>query len=251
MLECVKTKLIHYYLPALPACALLASWMIHEVAREAVPLARLKLGRLSGALLVGIGLGVTVGLIGLAFTFPATMRAPLLVEAALILAGTLFAVDRFRNRDAMRAAAVMATTWAGVMFLAGAWLVPSAEPYRVSTRVAAKLGEWSSKEEAEPVLANFQVPSVVYAYKQPITVLHTYDELVEILRDGRPVVSALREADLNLFQFYPEIGVEIRETIQGFNIDKGKTETLHVARITHRGQAPSIASAAGQDSRIK
>lgn len=268
VLECFQTKLIHYYLPALPACGLLAAWMIHEVAREAVPLARLRLGRVSGGLLVGVGLGLTIGLVGLAFAFPSAMRAPLLAEAVLVLVGTLLAVDRFRNRDALRAAVVLASTWSLVMFLAGAWLIPSAEPFRVSARVAARLDEWSTREQAEPVLANFQAPSVIYAYKRPITALRTYKDLIDMIEDGRPVVSALRDADFALFQYYPEVRVEVRETIRGFNLDKGRVETLHLTRISHRkpgagsgsdsgseleseSAVPSIASAAGEQTLVK
>ena len=34
LLECVRTKLVHYYLPAYPACALLAAWLVLEVVKR-------------------------------------------------------------------------------------------------------------------------------------------------------------------------------------------------------------------------
>src|SRR5262249_48393511 len=59
LLECVRTKLPHYYLPAYPACALMAAWLVDAVAREEVNLRRWPLGRLSLGLLGGVGIGTT------------------------------------------------------------------------------------------------------------------------------------------------------------------------------------------------
>ena len=56
LLECFRTKLIHYYLPAFPACALLTAWLVLSVTAEGVNIRRRPLGRLAMALLVGIGL---------------------------------------------------------------------------------------------------------------------------------------------------------------------------------------------------
>ena len=36
LLECFRTKLIHYYLPAFPSCALLVAWLILSLAAEGV-----------------------------------------------------------------------------------------------------------------------------------------------------------------------------------------------------------------------
>ncbi len=59
LLECFRTKLIHYYLPAFPACALLVAWLVLSVTAEGVNIRRRPLGRLAMALLVGIGLAGT------------------------------------------------------------------------------------------------------------------------------------------------------------------------------------------------
>ncbi|MBX6312991.1 MAG: glycosyltransferase family 39 protein, partial [Isosphaeraceae bacterium] len=46
VLEAVRTKLIHYYLPSYPSCALLASWLAVAVAQSGANLRRWPLGRL-------------------------------------------------------------------------------------------------------------------------------------------------------------------------------------------------------------
>ena len=60
LLECFRTKLIHYYLPAYPACALLAAWLVVTLVREEVTLRRWPLGRL-----LGIGMALLAGAVGL------------------------------------------------------------------------------------------------------------------------------------------------------------------------------------------
>ena len=95
LLECFQTKLIHYYLPAFPACALLVAWLVETVAAEEVSLRRWPLGRLGLGLLVGIGLAGTVGLLAAAVTraraaaAAAGDRCPLMLGAGT-LAGMLW-----------------------------------------------------------------------------------------------------------------------------------------------------------------
>ncbi len=241
LLECVQTKLIHYYLPALPGAALLVSWLVGEVLASGVSVRRWRLGRLAMGLLGGTALAGAVGMVALAWVFPAPMRWPLLTLAALVFCGTLFAIDRFRMADTRRAVYGLVTTWSLVMFLTGAWCLPSAEPFRVSGTVAAKLHEWSDKESARPILANFQQPSVIYAYGGPIGVINSYEELLERLESGKPLVAALRDVDLDRIAMLPEISVSVRETIRGFNIDKGVKEKLVLARLDLRtASAPAL-----------
>jgi 4-amino-4-deoxy-L-arabinose transferase-like glycosyltransferase len=231
LLECVQTKLVHYYLPSLPGAALLVAWFIGEVVAGGVSVRRGRFGRLAMGLLGGTALVATVGLVALAWVFPASMHLPLWTLAVLVFGGTLYSIDRYRQADTMRATYGLVVTWSVVMFLMGAWCLPSAEPYRISGMVAAKLREWSGRERAKPVLANFQQPSVIYCYGRPIVVINSYEDLLDQLDDGHPVVSALRDVDLDRIALIPEIRVTVLETIRGFNVDKGQKETLHMARL--------------------
>ena len=63
LLECFRTKLIHYYLPAFPSCALLVAWLILALAAEGINIRRRPLGRLSLGMLAGIGLALAAILI--------------------------------------------------------------------------------------------------------------------------------------------------------------------------------------------
>lgn len=252
VVECVQTKLVHYYLPAIPACALLVAWLLREVAADAVALRRWPLGRVGASLLVGIGLGLPIGLVALTFVLPAPMRGPILVTAAVVVVGTLYAIDRFRHGAAFRAAHVLAATWAVVVLLTSGWLLPSAEPYRVSRHVAEKLREWSVREAATPVLASFQEPSVIYHYGRPITTLHDFKDLHTLLDHEDAVISALRPADLRILTTDPRINIERIEEMGGFNVDKGRDETLQVSRITRRvGSTSGVARRLSEQVLIK
>lgn len=240
LLECVQTKLIHYYLPAYPACGLLVAWLVGEVIAEGVALPRWRLGRLAMGLLAAVGLTLALGLIALACVIPGPMRWPSLVMAGVLLIGTLLALDGLHHGATLRAVHGLAVTWGLMLLIAGGWLLPSAEPFRVSRSVAEKLRIWSAREGAEPVLATFQQPSVIYHFGRPIEILESYEGLVQRLERGETLVSALSPGELRRFDRDRRIEMTVRETIRGFNLDKGRDETLHLVRIAGPGGDPSV-----------
>src|SRR5262249_33794949 len=78
LLECFQTKLIHYYLPAFPAWALLLAWLILSVSSEGVTIRQWPLGRLGVALLMGIGLVLTAVFLILVPIVPARLCWPMI-----------------------------------------------------------------------------------------------------------------------------------------------------------------------------
>ncbi len=163
LLECFRTKLIHYYLPAFPACALLVAWLVQSVAADGVNIRRWPLGRLAMALLVAIGLGGCVVLAGAATALAEAPRVPIVVVTVILAAGTLAALSWFQQGATKRAVHALALTWAIIVLVFGGWLVPEAEPYRTSRIIGEKLAMLSSKFGVEPVLLEYQEPGVVYS----------------------------------------------------------------------------------------
>ena len=94
LLECVRTKIVHYYVPSYPACALLAAWLVSMVMEQEVSLRRLPLGRTSTGLLAGIGIGLTVLLVALGVVLPTRLLLPCLALAVVTASGTLYALER-------------------------------------------------------------------------------------------------------------------------------------------------------------
>ena len=163
LLECFRTKLIHYYLPAFPACALLTAWLVLSVTAEGVNIRRRPLGRLAMALLVGIGIVGIVMLVAGTTLVTRNLRLPMLMIAIVMAAGTLAGMSSFQRGATERAVYALAATWAIVMMTASGWLIPMGEPYRTSRVIGEKLAALAADLNVEPVLLEYQEPGVVYA----------------------------------------------------------------------------------------
>jgi 4-amino-4-deoxy-L-arabinose transferase-like glycosyltransferase len=239
LLECVRTKLIHYYLPAFPAWALLIAWWLVAVADSEAARApgfwRPRRGALR--LLTGIGLGAIVGLLAVAWLVPPSLRPPCLALSALIAAGAVLFRVQFRAAGFERAAHGLIVSTALGVLLIGDWLLPAAEPYRLSSIIGRRLAALESVERARPILGCYDSPGVVYALGHPAPVARGLVSMVDrVNREGK-VVAPLQPDELAMFRKDPRLTVERRETIRGFNVDKGRSDTLHLAVIRPNGMA--------------
>jgi 4-amino-4-deoxy-L-arabinose transferase-like glycosyltransferase len=241
LLECVRTKLIHYYLPAYPACALLAAWLVGVVAQAEVNLRRWPLGRVSLAILTGLGIGLTVAALAGALVLPGGLRWPCLAIAVVLGAGTLFAMERFQSAATERAAFGLVATWGVVLLLAGSWLLPAVEPYRLSPLVARRLAELSAAEHATPMLGAYKPAGVVYNMGHPVAVFDDRAALVARARRDGAIVSALIPWELAVFRKDPRMTVEVRGTLRGINVEKGREQELTLVVIR-----PGVSALAGQ-----
>jgi 4-amino-4-deoxy-L-arabinose transferase-like glycosyltransferase len=230
-LECVRTKLVHYYLPAYPACSLLVAWSLAAIFRSEVNLRRWPAGRFSMGLLTGIGLAVAIAPLAASFILPAGLRWPCLALALVLGTGTLLAMEWFQNGRTDRAVLGLVVSTAAGLWLAVAWLLPSAEPYRISRIVGERLSELCRTTQARPILGQFQEPGVIYAMGRPAGVMRTRPELVQDVRREGVVVSALVPAELSALKSDERLTVDVRDTLRAFNISKGYTETVHLVLI--------------------
>jgi 4-amino-4-deoxy-L-arabinose transferase-like glycosyltransferase len=235
LLELVRTKLVHYYLPAYPACALLAAWLIGAVAHKEVNLRRWPLGRLSVGILGGVGIGGTAALAAGVVMLPGATRWPFLVLAVLMGAGTLGAIERFHKGATERAALTLVAAWAMILAVTGAWLLPAAEPYRYSRVVAERLAVLSDRYHAAPMLATFQEPSMIYTLGRPVAIMRGRDDLLNRLRREGAIVSALLPQEVRTLRNEPDFSVDVLEPIRGFNLSKGRSETLQFGLIRLKG----------------
>ena len=231
LLECFRTKLIHYYLPAFPACALLTAWLVLRVAAEGVNIRRKLLGRLAIALLVGIGL-VGIVLLGAAATMvEREFVPPMLLLAAVLAAGTLFGMSFFQQGATERAAYSLAATWAGLLVIATAWLIPLAEPYRSSRILGEKLASLSAKLKIEPVLLEYQEPGVVYSLGHPIATTRDRDGFFAHLAGGKSVLTVALPSEVEVMRSHFGLIVTPVDQVEGFIMAKGKKQTLQLAVV--------------------
>jgi 4-amino-4-deoxy-L-arabinose transferase-like glycosyltransferase len=249
-LELVRTKLIHYYLPAYPACALLVAWLIVTLVNEEVALRRWTLGRLGLGLLNSIGIGTVVALTAAACVVDAPVRWPCLVLALVLAAGTLSPALWLYRGATDRGVARLIGTWAVLGLLLGTCLLPALEPYRMARRVGQRLAAISARLGLEPVLLTFQEPSTIYAYGRPVPTVKVWEDLYEQLRRHGEVITPLLDHELRELRARSFLIVEPGEQMTGFNLSKGHTQSLTFTRVRPNGdwarrkQSPVVAQPA-------
>ncbi len=229
LLECARTKLVHYYLPAYPACALLAAWLVETLGRAGINLRRCPLGRVGLGTFAALGAGLTVALVLLGMiVLPRPIAWPCMAVAAVVAPGTWQGFERFRSGQSSSAAWTLVGTWAVVLLILGAWLVPAAEPYRISTALGPRMAALVARERAEPITADYKEPSLIVSLGRPAAPLLTRTWLIDQVGRHGNVVMALLPSELGQLRGDPRIEMQLSETVRGFNPSKGRVETLHL-----------------------
>ncbi len=259
LLETVPTKLIHYYLPAFPACALLAAWLVGAVAAEGASLRRWPLGRLAFGLLAGLGGAFVVALAGLGLMaswsipgmtrLPTPMAAPSLASALAMAIGLVLALTFFQRGRAGRGASTLVATWALVMAIVGAGLFPAAEPLRISRVVGERLALASRTSGAVAMVGNFQPPGIIYALGHPAPVIARRDDLIRQVRQ-HPAVVALLDWEVEQFRDDPRLAVRVVETVRGVDMEKARPKTLRLT-VLRSSSSTAATETPGEDFFVK
>jgi 4-amino-4-deoxy-L-arabinose transferase-like glycosyltransferase len=249
LLELVRTKLVHYYLPAMPALALLAAWLLKAVGQDVVNLRRWPLGRLSLGLMGGVGVAIVATLVAGAFMLPAGFGPPLLVLAGLLAIGMLVGLTQFYRGRPILGGWVLAGSWAGFALVLSAWLLPIAEPHRLSRVVGERLAVLAETERAAPILLTFQEPGILYSMKRYAPTLRDWDEVSRSLDRSSTLVTAITPEQVISLVEDGRFVVDVLEELDGFNINKGKPQPIRLARI--RSVTPRLAGHAVEESRVK
>ena len=231
LLECFQTKLIHYYLPAFPACSLLVAWLILSLLEEKVPFRTRSFGRLGLVLLIGIGLFLAAVLVTGTVVMPRSLRWPLMAMGTLVGLGTLAGTRLLSRSSGERAVYALATAWAAVLLVFGGWLVPTGEPYRTSRVVGERLATLSNRMGLEPVLLEYQEPGVIYALGHPAALMRDRDGFFAHLEGGRTVLTVLLANEIEVMRSHFGLDVRPIDQVDGFVLTKGKRQTLHLAAV--------------------
>jgi len=238
LLECVRTKLIHYYLPAFPACALMAAWVVKSVDRQAVTLRRWPLGRLAQGMIGGIGVTAGVGLAAAATAAPSGLGLPLVGCGLVIGLGTAAGLLQLHRGATWRGAYGLAASVGLLMLLVGGWLIPRAEPLRVSREVGERMAALKERTGLDPLLMNYQEPGVIYAYGRPIALTREAGALRAQLDRREAMITAVTPEELPLFERKFGVTFTKIEDVLGFNAAKGQGYKLHLAEI-RKAEAPA------------
>jgi 4-amino-4-deoxy-L-arabinose transferase-like glycosyltransferase len=248
LLECFRTKLIHYYLPAIPACALLTAWLVLSVTAEGVNIRRRPLGRLAMSLLVGIALVGVVALVAGTTVAPGSLRLAMISVAAVMTAGTLVSLSAFQRGATDRAVYSLAATWAVILMTVTGFLIPAGEPYRTSRVLGEKLAALAAKLNIEPVLLEYQEPGVVYSVGHPIALTRDRDGFFAHLKGGCSVLTVALPSEVEVMRNHFGLVVTPVDEVDGFILTKGQQKTLQIA-VVHEGDQHGTVEPADPNTR--
>jgi len=255
LLECLQTRLIHYYLPAFPAGALLVAWFVETVAAEGMSLRRWPLGRLGLGLLGGIGIAGTVGLMAAAACAPGHLQLPLGFLSLILGTGTLLGMLWFHHGATRRAAQGLVITWGLFLLIVGGWVVPAAERYRTSRRVGERLSAQVSRTGIEPVLLNYQEPGVIYTMGGPVATVRDPQGFFALLEQKKALISVITPLEADEYRSRFGLDVVTLEEIEGYSLTKGLNHNLQLAIIrmtgSSQGRQESNAHASARGSRVE
>jgi 4-amino-4-deoxy-L-arabinose transferase-like glycosyltransferase len=248
VLECFQTKLIHYYLPSFPACALLVAWLVVEASRQGIAIREWPLGRLSLRLIGILAIGGLAALGAGAILLPGPLRGPSCAMAICLGVGTQVVRSWMIRGETSRAAQALVGTWAVVMGLFVAWFLPAAEPYRLSRVVGERLGELSARTNVRPAVMTYQEPGVIYALGHPTCDVRGYDEMFDEVRRNGPILVPLLPSEVIEIRGDSRFRMEVFGSLTGFNFNKGRVLSLEFAVV---GAGASGLAGSGQQSLVK
>lgn len=236
LLEIPRTKIVHYYLSAYPAIALIAAWLIVDSAANLVDLRRRPLGRLSIGLLGGVGIGLAVVIVAAGFVFPDPLKIPCILMGMIVLVGVVSATVRFQSGRGFAAAWGLVLSWGLVSAIAGGWAIPAAEPFRTSRSIAERLAEWSRREKLDRVLGSYQEPGIIYTLGEPTRLVRGRDEWIDLMREHKPVVAPLLPLEMSVLRREPSLALDVLETTRIFNFTRAQSDIIQFVRVSRVDQ---------------
>jgi 4-amino-4-deoxy-L-arabinose transferase-like glycosyltransferase len=231
VLECFQTKLIHYYLPAFPALALLTARLVDSLVSEGTALRQTRFGRLGLALLVGIGLGCAAALMVAMPRVPWGLGWPLALMAIILGTGMMAGTFWFHRGAVKPAIGSLAATQALILVILCGWLIPQAETYRTARIVGERLAAISATLGLKPVLLEYQEPGVIYALGHPVALTRDRDDFFAHLHDGRSVLTVAVPSEIEVMRSHFKLEVTPVDQIEGFVLNRGKPQVLQIAVV--------------------
>jgi 4-amino-4-deoxy-L-arabinose transferase-like glycosyltransferase len=249
MLELVRTKLIHYDMPAMPPMVLFAAWWLDRVAESQLNVRRWALGRFAAGLLCAVGMAIVVVVAAVAWRGPAELRAPSILLALIAAAGGLWSMERYWSGATEAATrALLATSALGLATCFG-WFFPALEPHRLTQNTARRLSELSNENRALAMLAEFKPPGMVWEMGRPVPLIESRAELRRQVTQGGPVVTAVTEDGWRLFSRDPSFEVSELDRTRGLDLERGRFSEVRLIKITAR--EPASVARGAEKSNVK
>ncbi|MFO0947482.1 MAG: glycosyltransferase family 39 protein [Planctomycetota bacterium] len=235
LFELVRTKLVHYYLPAYPALALwLASALLGRFETSLIGARRLDWHLWLGAVLGGLVIGA--GMVGFAvIMLPAPAALPMAVVGITLGVGFICAGILLREHHLRNGFMLAAGTLAVCLFVAGLQLFPALGQERVIVKVADRLREYKSKGAV--ALWHYCDPSLIYNVGGPLLIVDElqddplFPQAYDLARQAGRFICPLKPEHLATMARDPHLKLEVVESISAFDLHGFRIRTVHLVAI--------------------
>lgn len=226
--ELMPTKLPQYVLPCFPALALLCALGLSAVSDRGLPSRLLKgLQGLWGLLSIAFGLAIA----GLPFLLTGQISVLALILASVIILLSLLAVHfcwKGRNIRASQTVLVMALMSYPLIF---GGILPGLTPLWFTNTLAKKIQPLQLSANNPLLIAGIEEPSLVFNLNTNLVQFTTGQALKNLLQSS-PNRFALIESSVFNQWFSQASGLEVLDTVHGYNYSKGRWVTLVLVRNT-------------------
>jgi 4-amino-4-deoxy-L-arabinose transferase-like glycosyltransferase len=232
MIEIMRTKLPQYYLPAFPAWALLIARGVVAFHAAGNRIAQSGGGATRVFVIGMLGPIAALALAGVVVTrVPAELQFPALGATVVLgIGSTVAAILLVRGRDRAGWATTVGTWWSLGLVVA-AWLLPAAESCRVA-RSSAEALQAQAGDDATIVLFGYREPSLVFYLGRPVPTFASAKELAGYLDEHGPVLTLLRDSELDRLRKQPDIRVEPNQSTEALSIQGITPPAVVVARLS-------------------
>lgn len=233
--EFVSTKLVHYYLPAYPALAILvASALVGRFGSQ--PLGARVFDRRFGRILIAAALVATpVGLAAVGFALPTPAQLPGALVAVVAGGGLLAAGLLIQQHRLKRAFGVLAASLVSAFLVAGEALAPAIGRDRLIVQVAERLKEYG--HDSPIALWLYRDPSLVYNVGRVIPVVDSmtetplFPETLELAQHTGGFVCPMTTKQMAQMAEDPTLSLTIRETVSTASLFAGRTKEVHLVEV--------------------
>ncbi|MBI3469495.1 MAG: hypothetical protein HY000_41365, partial [Planctomycetes bacterium] len=228
LLEPLQTRLVHYYLPAYPAWALLLGAFLAGLASRRGP-ARAGCAAFGYEMLAGYGVLGLLAAAAALLSLPRPLGPPLALTVAV--GGSLCSAAwiALRRRHLRLGAVLLGTATASLCASAAWWVIPAAGPLRLAQHVAERM-RWHAGT-GPTVLFGFEEPSVIYYLGGDIPTPATPQQLEERLRRTGPAISALPPPVVEALRESGLFDIQRLEVVSGYDLNKGRCQQVQIVRI--------------------
>jgi 4-amino-4-deoxy-L-arabinose transferase-like glycosyltransferase/membrane-associated phospholipid phosphatase len=241
MFELVRTKLVHYYLPAYPALLLLVSSSLLHRFGDSMVAAGFRLSRWFGWVALTIG-GVSI-LGGLALVIPGARDGLLLAAAAVFIALGIAYLTCGGYILRGRRPQALVTLFAGLAvgyLTAGAHLMPAVGQRLLIGKAAARLDEL--RAEHPLALWQFRDPSLVWRLESVIKVVDPLrggpelPESVEFARRHGRYLCPMTPKQVESLAGHPELRATVVETVADSGLFGLRQRPIHLVLVEPKDQ---------------